>query len=138
MSKRRFDIKTPRGVISKVSTKGGDITAELKWNPGFGGEMNGALLSAQEFIDSEVLRFNAKYIPFDTGMLMESGKLGTEIGSGEVKYIAPYSAKQYYQGGQPGSNDKGPSRGRLWFERMKADHLDEILNGAAKKVGRKL
>ena len=29
----------------------------------------------------------------------------------------------------------GGLRGKLWFERMKADHLKEILDGARKKAG---
>ena len=45
---------------------------------------------AQKFVDSEVLRKSDPYIPFKTGMLRDSGILGTKIGSGRIRYLAPY------------------------------------------------
>ena len=65
-------------------------------------------------------------------MLDKSGILGTQIGSGEVNWIAPYAAAQYYNTADSRSYDA--QRGGRWFERMKADHRDEILRGA-KKLG---
>lgn len=87
----------------------------------------------QQFIDSEVLRYSDPYAPKVTGNLIESGIRGTVIGSGEVVYNAPYAAKQYYETANSRSYD--PMRGAHWFERMKADHKDDILSGA-QKVGR--
>ena len=69
-------------------------------------------------------------VPFDTGMLEKSGKLGTVIGSGEVDYAAPYAAAQYYNTSESRSYD--PNRGGQWFERMKASEKEEILEGAEK------
>ena len=129
MSRAGLKIQTPRGCISTVQTKNGKITARLEWNPGFGPEMSGKLNKAQVFVDSEVLRYSDPYVPMDTGMLKQSGILGTELGSGEVIYNAPYAKKQYY------SNRGNGMRGKLWFERMKADHKDDILRGAAKIAG---
>lgn len=85
----------------------------------------------QVFVDSEVLRLCDPYIPFRTGMLRDSGILSTTIGSGEVIYNTPYARRQYYE------NKGSGKRGKLWFERMKADHRDDILNGAAKIAGGK-
>ena len=85
-------------------------------------ESNGAV---QKFIDSEVIRLSEPYTPFDTGYLKNNApKIGTEIGSGEVVYNAPYARRQYYE------NRGNGQRGKMWFERMKADHKDEILSGA--------
>ncbi|MDO5558126.1 MAG: minor capsid protein [Oscillospiraceae bacterium] len=92
---------------------------------------------SQKFIDSEVLRLSDQYVPMQTGMLKKSGTNGTVIGSGVVKYNAPYARIQYYSGRSPGSSTQGPLRGRMWFERMKADHKDEILKGAKKAAGAK-
>ena len=78
----------------------------------------------------------------DTGKLKQSGITGTVIGSGEVSYNSPYGRYQYY-----GKLMVGPAprqltntdlqyhsgdsrRGAFWFERMKSDHLDDILKGA--------
>lgn len=85
-------------------------------------ETNGKV---QKFIDSEVIRLSEPYVPWATGTLAQtSPKIGTHIGSGEVVYKAPYARRQYYE------NRGNGQRGKMWFERMKADHKDEILKGA--------
>ena len=85
-------------------------------------ESNGKV---QKFIDSEVIRLSEPYTPFDTGYLKNNApKIGTSIGSGEVVYNAPYARRQYYE------NRGNGQRGKMWFERMKADHKDDILRGA--------
>ena len=123
-------IETPRGAV--VITKGGK--AQLKWNPGFGPAVSKSYSQAQKFVDSEVLRLSSPYIPLRTGMLMKSGQLGTDIGSGLVQWIAPYAAAQYYRPGKAGSITGG-LRGPMWFERMKADHGKEIIAGARQRAG---
>lgn len=127
-------ITTPRGEIVTLNTKSGKTVARLTWNPGFGNEMTGAFDNVQRYVDSEVLRRSDPYVPFQTGMLKNSGILGTVLGSGEVRYIAPYGRKQYYSNRGNGTQGtaRGGKRGSLWFERMKIDHADSILAGAAK------
>ena len=88
---------------------------------------------AQQVIDSKVLSFSESYVPFDTGMLKKSGIAGTVLGSGVVQYTAPYAKKQYYENAGRGKEGLYASggvtgqRGKLWFERMKADHKEDIL-----------
>lgn len=132
MSTEEKKIETPRGAIVQV----GKASARLEWKPGFAPEKNARYDDAQKFVDSEVLRLCDKYIPMRTGMLKKSGTLGTVIGKGEVKWIAPYSRVRYYRPGKNGSA-AGPFRGPKWFERMKADHGKEILAGAKKRAGGK-
>lgn len=93
----------------------------------------------QKYIDSEVLRRSDPYVPFRKGPLKKSGTLGTKIGSGEVVYNAPHAKKQYYRNAGRGKEGtaKGGKRGKYWFERMKADHLNDIVNGAKQKTGGK-
>ncbi|MFQ9519162.1 MAG: minor capsid protein [Acutalibacteraceae bacterium] len=122
-------IKTPRGTI--IKTKDG-TSCELVWNPDFAPKRNQQYSRAQKFVDNEVLRLSAPYVPLRTSMLLKSGQLGTDIGSGEVRYIAPYAQKQYYSPRKPGSAT-GALRGPQWFERMKTDHGKEIV-AAAKKI----
>jgi hypothetical protein len=122
-------VKTPRGQI--VQTKNGK--AKLTWNTDFGPKKTEQFSRAQKFIDSEVLRTTAPYVPLKTGTLMKSGQLGTVIGSGEVNYVAPYAAAQYY--GTAQSRDYDAQRGGKWFERSKADHKDEWVNGVKKLAG---
>ncbi len=122
-------ITTPRGCI--IQTASGK--AELKWNDGALKQRQQQFQKAQIFVDSEVLRLCSPLVTFQTGMLDKSGKLGTEIGSGEVRYIAPYAAMQYYNTAE--SRPYDAQRGAKWFERMKAGHRDEILAGAKKIAG---
>lgn len=145
-------IQTPRGRV--VQTKNGKAT--LEWNPSFQSKWEGQYTKAQVFIDSEVLRLSAPYIPFETSMLQKSGILGTVAGSGTVEWIAPYAKYLYYgnvmvspttgspwakKGERKVLTDKplnyngAPKRGRLWFERMKADHKKDIVEGARKLAG---
>lgn len=89
----------------------------------------------QKFIDSETIRKMEPYTPLDTGFLKDDApKLSTVIGSGKVIQNAPYAKKQYYT--NSGRYQTG-QRGKLWFERMKANHKKEILKGAAKIAGGK-
>lgn len=122
-------ITTPRGSII-VNQNG---KAELTWNPSFAAVRNGNFERMQKFVDSEVLRRCSPRVPFQTGMLDRSGKLGTVVGSGEVSYIAPYARAQYY--GTSESRPYDPNRGAKWFERMKVAEKNDILEGAKKMGG---
>ncbi len=86
----------------------------------------------QKYVDSSVLRYSAKYIPKDTGTLIRSGTIHTVIGSGNVRYSTPYAREVYFTNSGRGRNgtQNGGLRGKLWFERMKADCKDKILRGA--------
>ena len=128
MAKAGIRIQTPRGKIVTYSTKNGQVRSRIIWNKNFALKVSGVLGKAQVFVDSEVLRHCDPYVPFLTGTLKKSGELGTQIGSGEVRYIAPYAYKRYRAARSVGK------RGPNWFARMKADHGQEILNGAKKII----
>jgi hypothetical protein len=123
-------INTPRGKI--IITGSG--TARLEWNTNFQQKWQKHYSDAQKFVDSEVLRLSEPYTPMLTGMLIKSSILGTDVGSGEVKWIAPYSRRQYYMKRLPGSQT-GPLRGPMWFERMKQVHGKMIIEGARRIAG---
>lgn len=86
---------------------------------------------AQNVIDSEVLRRCDPLVPFKTGSLKRSGITGTKIGSGQVRYTAPYAKRQYYLGKKVGF---GMYRGRKWFGRMKFMFRHEIRATAQKSL----
>jgi hypothetical protein len=138
---------------------------QFKWNKSFAAVTAKKLVRAQMFIDSECIRLLAPYTPRSNGMLEQSVKLGTVIGSGELRYLSPYARYLYYgevygpnipiyENGQlvgffsPKGQKKHPTgrqmvydtsrhphAGKLWFERMKADHKDDILKGAEAILG---
>lgn len=118
------EIKTPRGAVFQTSAG----KCRLSWSHDFAQKRNRNFARKQKFIDSEVLRRCSPRVPKVTGMLEKSGVLGTTIGSGEVSYITPYAAAQYY--GTADSRPYDSNRGAHWFERMKAAEKADILNGA--------
>lgn len=155
-----MEIKQPHDI--RADTANGSFS--FQWDPQFGAAMTAKLQRTQRYIDSECIRLMVPYTPMRNGLLMESVKLGTVIGSGELRYLSPYARYLYYgeiygpnipifDGGElvgffsPRGKRKHPTgremtydisrhpqAGKLWFERMKADHSDEILDGAAKIV----
>lgn len=112
----------------------------LAWRKDFKQKIEKNFSNAQKYIDSESLRRSDPYTPFLTGNLKRSGTLGTKIGSGELKYNAPYAKRQYYTNsgrGKQGTTKKNSHnykclRGKMWFERMKADCKEDILKGLKK------
>jgi hypothetical protein len=124
-------VETPRGSII-INT--GSMKAELKWNPAFQPTYQRQYSAAQVFVDSEVLRLCEPYIPLRTSMLIKSGILGTDVGSGIVQWIAPYAHYQYFLKRKPGSKT-GPLRGPFWFARMKAVNGPSIIAGARRIAG---
>lgn len=91
-------------------------------------------VAAQKFLDSEVLRDSAPYVPMRSGDLMKSGNSGTIIGSGQVVYIAPYARRQYYGLDFNFSKDKHPQACAQWFEKAKATKLSVWTNDVQKII----
>lgn len=154
-----MEIKQPKNM--RIGTYDGYL--ELKWNPKFGNITSERFLKAQEFVDSECIRLMKPYTPFRNGFLQESVTVGTIIGSGELRYFHP-GARYLYYGEVYGPNipifeqghligfwspprkyptgrdlqydtSKHPLAGKMWFERMKADHKKDILQGACRRAG---
>jgi hypothetical protein len=124
-------IENPKGKVF-LNSKG--TKAKLEWNTNFQPKWQRQYSVAQRFVDSEVLRLSEPYTPLLTGILIKTGILGTDIGSGLVSWIAPYAKAQYYSPRLPGSQT-GPLRGPFWFERMKAVSGQAIIAGARRIAG---
>ncbi len=127
-------IETPKGTVIQFQTKNGTIKSQLVWSPEFAPKKEKQFETAQAFVDSEVLRLSDKLTPMRSKFLIRSGTLGTEIGSGEVIYLAPYARRMYYN--KQYKFNGAPTRGAYWFERMKNQHKESILKGAGKIVGK--
>lgn len=119
----------------------------------------------QASIDKSVIDWCTQYVPWDTGTLAMSAYSATQIGQGQVIYPGPYARYQYYgevmgpnipifedNSGTPTgfwskapkyptgrplqySTDVNPLAGAFWFERMKADHLQDIVEEAKRVAG---
>ncbi|TQI66264.1 minor capsid protein [Clostridium sp. KNHs216] len=123
-------LTTPRGSI--VQTKAG--TVKIEWNPQIM-RFNGQYSAAQKWLDNEVIKDCDPFVPFRTGELDLSAKLGTDIGSGEVDYIAPYARKMYYGLSFDFDRSSHPQAQAQWFEAAKAVHKQTWINGAKKLAG---
>lgn len=121
------------------------MKVKFEWDKGFKAKWDSRFLEAQKVIDDSVLRLSAPYIPRQTGMLFQSGILGTVKGSGEIVYNSPYARYLYYGKVMIGTAPKvvteidieyhgAPKRGAFWFERMKEDKKEQILKMAAKAL----
>lgn len=114
----------------------------------------------QRTIDQKVIDYCRPYVPASPDRTLEfSAQLSTDIGSGEVIWNTPYAHYQYmgivygpnfqvlikgalewrsYKGRPKHPTDKkltydtaqNPLAGPHWFERMKADRLNDILDEA--------
>nr|DAZ15522.1 MAG TPA: Minor capsid protein [Caudoviricetes sp.] len=123
--KRDIKIATPRGYVYTSVDKNGSVTARIQWAPGFAKRKRASYMRAQEFVDSECLRYMNPLTPRRTGTMIKSATLGTVIGSGVIEYLAPYARRQYYE-----HKEKAH-----WFETMKASKKDVILKGANQLAG---
>lgn len=110
---------------SNVTVKKKNVVGSLVWDSNFSGNMTKTRDKIQAFVDNECLRLMNPLTPRRTGFMIRSGTLGTVIGTGEIKYLAPYAKHQYYHNAGTGV------RGKLWFERMKAQNLSYLRKGAA-------
>lgn len=121
--------------------------------------------AVQAAIDEDVIRYCDPKVPFATGTLKHSAETASVIGEGFIVYDTPYARYLYYgevmgpnipvfEGGElagfwsppgqkkhltgrPLSYSGEPERGAFWFERMKAEHKDDIVNHAAAVAGGK-
>lgn len=124
--KKQFQITTPRGRVYTSANANGTVTAKLEWAPGFARKKAESFSRAQQFVDSECLRYMNPLTPRRTGMMIKSATLGTVIGSGSIEYLTPYARRQYYE-------HKSKAR---WFEKMKASNKEAIMKGAEQIAGR--
>lgn len=88
---------------------------------------------AQRWLDNEVLKDSAPYVPRVTGELERSGIAGTKIGSGLLVYNKPYAKKQFY-GYFKHTTQAHPQATRRWFYAAKAVNRPKWIAGV-KKLG---
>lgn len=107
----------------------------------------------QKAVDKAVIDYCMPYWAWDTGTLARSAYAASDIGSGQVIYPGPYAHYQYYgvvytdelgrtfvgpgetkpiNTGRPLNykKDVNPLAGAYPFERMKADHAQDIVEEA--------
>lgn len=114
--------------------------------------------SVQQLVDSECMRYMSSYMPRrQAGELEHMMILATVIGSGQIDIPGPY-AHYLHEGilyvspstgsawakkneikvptGKELTYAGAPMRGKKWFDRMKADHKDDILQAVQALIDR--
>lgn len=77
----------------------------------------------QAKLDAQVLKDSNYYCPQQTGILQKSSIMSTVIGSGCVKWTAPYAKSRYYA--LRAATNRNPNACPKWFEAAKAAKLRE-------------
>ncbi len=98
------------------------------------GRLKTANALAQRWLDNEVLKDTAPFVPRVTGELERSGIAGTKIGSGLLVYNKAYAKAQYY-GNFNHSKQAHPKATRRWFHAAKAIYRPKWIAGARKLGG---
>lgn len=86
--KKEFRITTPRGSVFTSADANGSVTAKIEWAPGFAQRKAESFSKAQQFVDSECLRYMNPLTPRRTGFLIKSGTLLYQV-------IPLYQATKY-------------------------------------------
>lgn len=117
--------------------------------------MEGNFADAQRYLDLRVIRDTEPFVPFDRGVLRNSAKYATRVGSGQVVYKTPYahylyngelmvgvtSRSSYAKAGEPKEYTgrpltyHTPGTGAMWFEESKRKNLKSWVKGVKERVG---
>lgn len=76
-----------------------------------------------EMLSSEILRDCNKYCKEDTGMLIMSSYIHSDLKNGKLVWQTPYAARQYYAI-PTAYHDVNPNATWRWCEVAKNNHLD--------------
>ena len=89
----------------------------------------------QTAIDMATIRYMVPYWAYDTGTLANCAFTDSDIGSGNIVYGVDYANEMYYGVRADGTpvnyhTDKNPQAGPYPFDRMMADHANDIYEEA--------
>lgn len=135
-SNPKIVVETPQGRVVTVKTKDGTTRAKLEWNPRFGPSFTRQLQSGQAKFDMEIMKQMEPYMQLDSGAMIKSMQVATEVGSGLVRVRTPYARKVHDSKSGIG-RPTGALRGPMYFARMAADKRPYLREFAKRVVGAK-
>lgn len=96
----------------------------------------------QRVIDSTFMMGVEVYVPLDTGLLKDSARLHTVVGSGEIVWDAENKARRLYYGEEDwnwsnGGVQEGGQRGPYWAHRYVQEGGRKQIEKAARRAVRK-
>lgn len=118
------------------------MPVKMVWNPVFLISQKSRMKAAQQYVDETCVKRMQPYVPVapsrfkNRGAVLRSVKIQSP---GRIVYMTAYpkTAKFAYYSRGNHKNGGNPQGRRLWFNVMKRQHLQEIKQGAAEKMGAK-
>ena len=86
-------------------------------------KMDNAWKSGLEMLSSEILRDCNKYCKEDTGMLIISSYIHSDLKNGKLVWQTPYAARQYYEI-RTAYKDVNSNASWRWCEVAQTNHLE--------------
>lgn len=83
--------------------------------------------TAQAKMEVQIIKDSNYYCPLKTGTMQKSAIINTVIGSGIIRWRAPYVRKQYYGVKIDHSKSANPNACAKWFATAKAKKLKQWL-----------
>lgn len=103
----------------------------ISFSSAFKDRQSRMIANAQDVIDKKCIEYLESYTPIAQEKYRNHGKMSKSHKvekAGIIINTEPKARREYY-------TNKGfsaPQRGKLWFERMKADHKEDILKAVKK------
>lgn len=104
----------------------------LTFAPDFQKRTEANFKNAQKFVDQKCIDLMEAYVPIAMPRFKNRGKMSRSHKTekpGIIINTEPKARREYYIN----KGFSGGKRGKLWLERMKADHLDEIEQNVKEK-----
>lgn len=103
----------------------------ISFPPDFAGNVEKAFATRQNALDAKAIALMEDYVPIAQPRFRNRGKMSKshrQQRPGVIINTEPRARREYYTN----SGHSGGLRGKLWLERMKADHKAELLQTAKK------
>lgn len=103
----------------------------IEFPPDFEGNVKQAFADRQNALDAKVISLMEDYVPIARPKYKNRGKMSKshkQERPGVIINTEPRARREYYIN----KGHSGGMRGKLWLDRMKADHMDELLETAKK------
>lgn len=97
----------------------------------FDGNVQKAFATKQNALDAKVIELMEDYVPIAQPRFRNRGKMSKshrQERPGVIINTEPRARREYYTN----KGHSGGLRGRQWLDRMKADHMPELLQAAGK------
>ena len=101
----------------------------IEFPPDFEGNVQKAFATRQNALDAKAIALMEDYVPIAQPRFANRGKMSKshkQQKPGVIINTEPRARREYYIN----KGHSGPMRGKRWLDRMKADHMSELMRTA--------